>query len=161
VECSFSQSFASTSTSYSTWQTRAFLNDSAVQIFPRDLACKINTQLTMINERLCNLLLRKNNHNWPKNLFEFTVLWKISFEFNSRMCKRVHGLLNGNYNAENYTNVSRQWVINCHLSQRAVSLITVVYPKMLHSRCDRERSNILNDFVGGSLHPRMRVPFRL
>lgn len=129
--------------------------------FPRDLACKINTRLTMINERPRNLLPRKNNHNWPKNVFEFTASWKISFKLNSGACKRVHGLLSGNYNAENYTNVSRQWVINCRLSQGDVPLIIVAHSKMLHSRHDREKRNIFNGFASGSLHPRRRAPFRL
>lgn len=113
----------------------------------------------MINEQPRNLLLRKNNHNWPKNIFEFTVSWKISSKFNSRVYKRVYGLLSENYNAENYTNVSWQWVINCRLSQRTVSLIIVVHLKMLHSRCDRERSNILNGFASGSLHPACSISF--
>jgi len=121
----------------------------------------------MINEQPRNLLLRKNNHNWPKNIFKFTMLWKISSKFNSRVYKRVYGLLSENYNAENYTNVSWQWVINCRLSQRAVSLITVAHSKMFHSRCDRERSNILNGKAVKNVtsfpmvdHSILRAPFR-
>ena len=74
------------------------------------------------------LLLRKNNHNWPKNVFEFTESWKI-YQVRALDCRAwqvgSRSIKVGNYNAENYTNVSRQWVINCRLSLRAVSLITV------------------------------------